>query len=616
MKGSRKKKQPQSAWRRTLRNIAVVVGVFLLYAYAVQVTEIDLRTPLDPTRQETLLNRLRRFGRPDLLALETETQSLNLSLRSPCPEELRGGQISGYGRSLFLAPNCTTTTQDVLTLSGEGFPPNARGIIRWHPPGEEAVARQVAAFRAGLDGRFSVNFTMPDVRVPEGDETQRIEVEEILGQDVTGLSNASQVTINRIIETILMALMASTIGTIIAVPVSFIAARNLMARSGATLAGLMTALAFLPIGGWLGRQLGLTLTTGAERLSTQPIVGTAGLLATAGLFWFVARLYVATQTADTESKKRSAASLWQPASLAALALLALAIFGQLGLPFGEWLRDILGWFGFFGGLIVTLADIARIMLPGILMFVGALIAVSLGSRYGEEINFKVTGTTARMITGLITAVGVGFTVYGVGLFLNWLYQFENLANWTTYPALIIGGAAGLLATLIEPRREMPAGLVIYYLMRGTLNTLRSIEPLVLGFVFVVWVGIGPFAGMLALMVHSIADLGKLFSEQVENIAEGPLEAVTATGANRVQTIAFAVIPQIIPPFIAFSFYRWDINVRMSTLIGFVGGGGIGLVLQQNINLLLYRQASVMIIAIAITVAILDYVSSELRNRLI
>jgi phosphonate ABC transporter permease subunit PhnE len=616
MKGSRKKNQPQSALRRTLRNIAVVVGVFLLYAYGVQVTGIDLRAPLDPHRQETLLDRLRRFGRPDLVTYETETQSYNLSLRSPCPEELRGGQISGQGRTLVLSPNCATTTQDVLTLSGEGFPPNARGIIRWHPPGDTAVARQVGSFRAGPDGRFAVNFTMLDVRIPEEGESQRIEVEEILGQDATGLSNASRVTINRIIETILMALMASTLGTIIAVPVSFIAARNLMARSGATLAGLMTALAFLPIGGWLGRQLGLTLTSGAAQLSAQPVVGVGGLLVAVALFWFVGRLYVATQIADAESKSHSAASIWQPVSLAALALLALALFGQLGLPFGQWLRDILGWFGFLGGLIVTLADIARIMLPGILAFIGALIAISLGSRYGEEVNFNVAGTTARLVTGAITAVGVGFTVYGFGLFLNWLYQFENLANWTTNPALIIGGAAGLLAMLVEPRREMPAGLIIYYLMRGTLNTLRSIEPLVLGFVFVVWVGIGPFAGMLALMVHSIADLGKLFSEQVENIAEGPLEAVTATGANRVQTIVFAVIPQIIPPFIAFSFYRWDINVRMSTLIGFVGGGGIGLVLQQNINLLLYRQASVMIIAIAITVAILDYVSSELRNRLI
>jgi phosphonate transport system permease protein len=138
----------------------------------------------------------------------------------------------------------------------------------------------------------------------------------------------------------------------------------------------------------------------------------------------------------------------------------------------------------------------------------------------------------------------------------------------------------------------------------------------MGFVFVIWLGIGPLAGTIVLIIHSIADLGKLFSEQVENIAEGPLEAVTATGANRLQTISFAVIPQIVPHFIAFAFYRWDINVRMSTIIGFVGGGGIGLALQRATNLTQYRQASVMVIAIALVVIILDYVSSKIRSRII
>jgi phosphonate transport system permease protein len=138
----------------------------------------------------------------------------------------------------------------------------------------------------------------------------------------------------------------------------------------------------------------------------------------------------------------------------------------------------------------------------------------------------------------------------------------------------------------------------------------------LGIVFVVWVGLGPFAGVMALMLHSIAALGKLFSEQVEGIAEGPVEAITATGANRLQTIAYAVIPQVVPPFVAFSFYRWDINVRLSTIIGFVGGGGIGFVLSQNIQQLRYQQASVMMIAIAIVVSALDYVSSHIRRRII
>jgi phosphonate transport system permease protein len=134
--------------------------------------------------------------------------------------------------------------------------------------------------------------------------------------------------------------------------------------------------------------------------------------------------------------------------------------------------------------------------------------------------------------------------------------------------------------------------------------------------FAVWVGIGPFAGVMALALHTIASLGKLFSEQVENILTGPIEAVTATGANRLQTIVYAVIPQIVPPYIAFTIYRWDINVRMSTIIGFGGGGGIGFLVQQNLNLLKYRDASVQMIAIAIVVATLDYVSANIRERII
>jgi phosphonate transport system permease protein len=133
-------------------------------------------------------------------------------------------------------------------------------------------------------------------------------------------------------------------------------------------------------------------------------------------------------------------------------------------------------------------------------------------------------------------------------------------------------------------------------------------------VFVVWVGIGPFAGSLALALHTVAALSKLYSEQVESIMAGPIEAVRATGANRLQTIIYAVVPQIIPPYISFTMYRWDINVRMSTIIGFVGGGGIGFLLQQNINLLNYRAASAQMLAIAIVVATMDYFSSVLREK--
>jgi phosphonate transport system permease protein len=162
----------------------------------------------------------------------------------------------------------------------------------------------------------------------------------------------------------------------------------------------------------------------------------------------------------------------------------------------------------------------------------------------------------------------------------------------------------------------PMTLAIYYVVRTVLNILRSIEPLIMAIIFVVWVGLGPFAGVLALVVHSIAALGKLYSEAVESIDPRPIEAVLATGANRWQMIVYAVIPQVIPPYLAFTIYRWDINVRMSTIIGFVGGGGIGFLLQQWIRLLMYREAGAAVWAIAIVVAIMDYVSARVREEVI
>lgn len=158
-------------------------------------------------------------------------------------------------------------------------------------------------------------------------------------------------------------------------------------------------------------------------------------------------------------------------------------------------------------------------------------------------------------------------------------------------------------------------LAVYYATRTIMNIVRSIEPLIWALIAVVWVGIGPFAGVIALTLHSIAALTKLYSEAIEGIDPGPIEAIRATGANGFQTIVFAIVPQMISPFVSFSIYRWDINVRMSTIIGMVGGGGIGFLLVQYIRLLDYRAAGIAVWFIAVTVAVLDYVSAEIRARL-
>jgi len=164
--------------------------------------------------------------------------------------------------------------------------------------------------------------------------------------------------------------------------------------------------------------------------------------------------------------------------------------------------------------------------------------------------------------------------------------------------------------------HIPGGQFVYALTRTFFNIARSIEALVLAIIFTVWVGLGPFAGVLALGVHSIASLGKLYSEAIESIEGGPIEAISATGASTLQILRYGVVPQIVPQFLAFTIYRWDINVRFSTVIGFVGGGGIGFVLLQYINLLQWRQAATALWMIAIVVAALDYASAVARQRIV
>jgi len=199
---------------------------------------------------------------------------------------------------------------------------------------------------------------------------------------------------------------------------------------------------------------------------------------------------------------------------------------------------------------------------------------------------------------------------------SWTIFVRDLSPWP-WVVLAAGGAAGLAYGARQPLAgEFPVGTVVYNVVRFILNTTRSIEPFVWALVFVTWFRLGPFPGMVALLVHSVAALGKLYSESIESIDTGPLEAVRATGANELQTIAYAVVPQVIPPFISFTIYRWDINVRMSTIIGLVGGGGIGQLLFQYQNLAQWRSVSVAVILIVAVVMTLDLVSARIREKIL
>ncbi|HSB65491.1 MAG TPA: phosphonate ABC transporter, permease protein PhnE [Anaerolineales bacterium] len=216
---------------------------------------------------------------------------------------------------------------------------------------------------------------------------------------------------------------------------------------------------------------------------------------------------------------------------------------------------------------------------------------------------------------VITSVPVGKRIPSPALkdVVNAIMVTIFMALLATTAGTIVAAPVSFLAARNIMGRSV-LGKTVYTITRTVLNVTRSYDALVLATVFALWLTFGPFAGVLALSIVTVASLGKLFSEAVENIDLGPLDAVQATGGNSAQVIIYAVVPQIIPDFISYIIYHWDINVRISTILGFVGGGGIGYYLSQRINLLQYRQAGTAIWAIVAVVWAMDFLSAEIRKK--
>ena len=256
-----------------------------------------------------------------------------------------------------------------------------------------------------------------------------------------------------------------------------------------------------------------------------------------------------------------------------------------------WDRTLRGWFTllfveltFFTGWLVTEVDLRTFFT-----------------------NFD---KAAGVINGLLHPSG-SVLFEGLILLVQTLFLAFMATAFAIPPAFVLAFAAARNLT-----RESRSAKLVYTALRTAMNLTRAVEPLVWALVFISWVGIGPFAGVLALWVHSVASLVKLYSEQIESIDRGPLDAIKATGAGTLQVLRYGVVPQVIPPFLSFTIYRWDINVRMSTIIGFVGGGGIGYILKPRVDLGEWGEVGTLVLLIAVAVWVMDLVSARIRERIV
>jgi phosphonate transport system permease protein len=157
---------------------------------------------------------------------------------------------------------------------------------------------------------------------------------------------------------------------------------------------------------------------------------------------------------------------------------------------------------------------------------------------------------------------------------------------------------------------------LFYSSRLLLNAFRAVDTLVYALFFVAAVGLGPFPGVLAVIVYTATVLAKLYSEAIEAIEPGPVEAVRATGATRLQVLRWGVLPQLAPQFLSFTLYRFETNIRAAAILGFVGAGGIGFYVQTYLRLLNYPAAASVLLVLVALVLVIDFASSRLRARLV
>ena len=215
----------------------------------------------------------------------------------------------------------------------------------------------------------------------------------------------------------------------------------------------------------------------------------------------------------------------------------------------------------------------------------------------------------HLFGGVREPQSVAYWFYRTGTYLSLLWQTIQMAILATMLGFAAAFALSFPAT---GRFNSRSGIV--FVIRRLLETMRSIPLIVLALILVWPFGIGPLAGILAMAVHTAGSLGKLFCELNENTDPGPVDGIRSTGASWLAQVRLGAVPQVLPGFLSYALLRFEINVRSSTIIGFVGAGGIGQELKRVIGFNIYEEVSAICILILTVVVIIDLLSEQIRHR--
>lgn len=240
------------------------------------------------------------------------------------------------------------------------------------------------------------------------------------------------------------------------------------------------------------------------------------------------------------------------------------------------------------------------------------------------------GVAVILIGAMIWHLGLSFgsVVIGIGNIGEYLSRYLNpdFRDWQKYLMLMVQTLAialwGTVLAFVTSFMLAPLGAknlsphpLIYRLTRELFNFMRAMPDLMLALIFVSAIGLGPLPGVLALGVHTSGFLGKFFAESMERVTAGTYEGIRSTGANFTQVVMLAAVPSILPEMAGYTLYIFDRNVRMASVLGLVGAGGIGLALHDNLRLFRYNESAALILVILGTIVIIDYLSTWIRERI-
>jgi phosphonate transport system permease protein len=249
-----------------------------------------------------------------------------------------------------------------------------------------------------------------------------------------------------------------------------------------------------------------------------------------------------------------------------------------------------------------------------IFFAVLFIAAFIYASFSVEVDFgKLIQNRQFMVSYLVGMFPPNFEAEFVSKVFTQTLQTIELA----FVATVIAAVLSFPFAFLGAQNVMKTGFarIVSKVTRFLLNANRAIDALIVALFFVSAVGLGPFAGTLALAVHGVGMLGKMFFETVEGVDQGPIEALESAGASKLQVLRWAVLPQALPYFFSHALFRFELNIRGAVVLGLVGAGGIGFLLNEQMRLFQYQNVATVLLTILVLVMSIDAVSGYLRRKL-